>query len=161
MARVRGSVGTTRGFLSSVNKWTLDTRERSTQAYRNGALDFYDALAAETPVKTGNLRNSLVAHLNSDGDMAMVTGPGNTSDDSTYRGGAEKSISNIMQAELGDRISYVYHATYARRLEYGFFGADSLGRVYSQAGRFWIARVGSRYRSIMRAAASRLSMRVK
>lgn len=159
MARVRGSVGTTRGFIKAVNKWTLETEQRSTDAFRNGALDFYDALSAETPVDTGNLRNSLVAHIG--GDAAMVTGPGVTSADDTYRSGANQSISNIMSANLGDKISYVYHATYARRLNLGFVGFDSLGRFYNQAGRFWIEKVGARYRSIMRAAATRLRMQVK
>lgn len=159
MAKIRGSVGTTRGFLQAVNKWTKATEERSTEAYQNGAIDFYDALSRETPVLTGNLRNSLVAHV---GDATMtVTGPGLTSGDNTNRSGASESIANIMRAKLGDRISYVYHATYARRLNNGFFGVDSLGRSYNQAGRFWIERVGAQYRSIMRAAATRLRMDMK
>lgn len=159
MARIGGSVGTSRGFIQAVNKWTRETEQRSEEAFQNGALDFYDALARETPVLTGNLRNSLVAHVG--GVTQTVTGPGNTSSDSTFRGGAEQSIANIMGAKIGDKISYVYHATYARRLNLGFVGFDSLGRFYNQAGRFWIERVGSQYRSIMRAAATRLRMASK
>lgn len=151
--------GTTRGFVQSVNKWTRETEERSEQAFRNGALDFYDALAAATPVLTGNLRNSLVATTN--GNTATVTGPGNNPNDSTFRSGAETSIRNIMSAKIGDKISYMYNATYFRRLNYGFTGYDSLGRYYNQAGRFWVQAVGARYRSIMRAAASRLRMKMK
>lgn len=159
MARISGSVGTKRGFVQAVNKWTRETQERSEQAFRNGALDFYDALARETPVLTGNLRNSLVAHVG--GVTQTVTGPGANPSDSTFRGGAEQSIANIMNAKLGDKISYVYHATYARRLNLGFVGFDKLGRFFNQPGRFWIERVGSRYRSIMRAAATRLRLAVK
>ena len=151
--------GTTRGFVDSVNQWTRETEERSEQAFRNGALDFYDALADATPVLTGNLRNSLVATVN--GETSIVTGPGSNPSDSTFRGGAETSISNIMGAKLGDRISFMYNAPYVRRLNYGFTGYDSLGRFYNQAGRFWIQRVGARYRSIMRAAATRLRMQMK
>lgn len=160
MARIGGSAGTTRGFLSSVNAWTKQTEERSEQAFQNGLLNFYDALSAETPVDTGNLRNSLIASVNGTASPS-VTGPGNNSSDSTYRGGAEQSIGNIMSAKVGDRVSFIYLASYARRLNYGFTGADSLGRVYSQAGRFWIEAVGARYRSIMRAAATRLRMKMK
>lgn len=159
MAKIRGSVGTTRGFLKSVNKWTRETEERSTDALRNGALDFYDALADATPVDTGNLRNSLVAHVN--GDAAMVTGAGNEASEIASRSGYNQSIANIMSAKLGDKISFVYHATYARRLNYGFVGFDRLGRFYNQSGRFWIEAVGSRYRTIMRAAATRLKMQFK
>ena len=151
--------GTTRGFLQAVNNWTKETEERSEQAFRNGALDFYDALAAATPVLTGNLRNSLIATVG--GETSSVTGPGNSTSDSTFRSGAESSISNIMSAKIGDRISYMYNATYFRRLNYGFTGYDSLGRYYNQAGRFWVHTVGVRYRSIMRAAASRLRMKMK
>lgn len=160
MARIRGSVGTSRGFLQAVNKWTLETEQRSEEAFQNGALDFYDALSRETPVDTGNLRNSLVATVNGVGSTT-VTGPGTNPSDSTFRGGAEQSIANIMSAKIGDKISYVYHATYARRLNLGFVGYDSLGRFYNQAGRFWIERVGSQYRSIMRAAATRLKLASK
>lgn len=151
--------GTTRGFIASVNKWTLETEERSNEAFRNGALDFYDALAKATPVLTGNLRNSLVATTN--GSTTIVTGHGLNPSDNAYRGGAETSIANIMTAKIGDKISYMYGATYFRRLNYGFTGFDSLGRFYNQAGRFWVQTVGARYRSIMRAAASRLRMKMK
>lgn len=153
MARV---AGTTRGFLASVNKWAKKTEARSEAAFQNGLLDFYDAIAAATPVDTGNLRNSLVASVNGQGDTSIVTGPGVTSSDSTYRSGASQSIAAIMSAKIGDRVSFRYHATYAMRLNYGFHGVDSLGRYYNQPGRFWIQSVGSQYRSIMRRAATRL-----
>lgn len=151
--------GTSRGFVQAVNKWTLATEQRSNEAFRNGALDFYDELSKATPVLAGNLRNSLVATVN--GNTSSVTGPGNSSSDSTFRSGAETSIANIMNAKIGDKISYMYNATYFRRLNYGFTGFDSLGRYYNQAGRFWVQTVGARYRSIMRAAATRLRMKMK
>ena len=86
--------GTARGFVQAVNKWTLATEQRSNEAFRNGALNFYDELSKATPVPTGNLRNSLVATVN--GNTSSVTGPGNSSSDSTFRSGAETSIANIM-----------------------------------------------------------------
>lgn len=151
--------GTTRGFLASVNKWTLETEERSTDAFRNGSLDFYDALAKATPVDTGNLRNSLVATVN--GNTATVTGPGNTSSDNAFRSGAESSIANIMSAKIGDKVSFMYNAVYVLAQNYGFTGYDSLGRFRNTPGKFWIQAVGARYRSIMRAAATRLRMKMK
>lgn len=161
MARIKGTVGTSRGFSKAIGKWNQETLQRSEDAFKNGLLDFYDELADATPVLTGNLRNSLGVNINGAGDTAVVTGPGNTSADSTFRGGASTAIANIMQVKLGDRVQFLYGATYARRLNNGFFGADRLGRVYSQPGRFWIERVGARYRSIMRAAASRLRIAAK
>lgn len=151
--------GTTRGFLQAVNKWTKETPERAEEAFQNGLLNFYDALSDATPVDTGNLRNSLTATVN--GSSTTVTGPGSSSGDSTFRSGAESSIANIMSAKLGDKVSFTYNATYFRRLNYGFTGFDSLGRFYNQAGRFWVQRVGAQYRSIMRAAATRLRLAMK
>lgn len=160
MAKIQGSAGTTRGFLQAVNKWTRETEERSETALQNTALEFYDALRDATPVDTGNLRNSLIASVNGPA-AATVTGPGNNPSDASFRSGAEQSIGNIMNAKLGDKISYVYLATYARRLNYGFVGFDSLGRFYNQAGRFWIERVGSQYRSIARRVATALRLQSK
>lgn len=152
--------GTTRGFLQSVNKWTLETEERSTEAFQNGILDFYDELRANTPVDTGNLRDAWV--VSKDGEQIQtVTGPGDTPGVSGNRSGIEQSISTIMDLKLGDKASIMNQATYYRRLEYGFNGFDSLGRYYNQPGRFFTAQVGARYRSIMRAAATRLKLASK
>lgn len=155
MARRNGSVGTSRGFLRAVNKWTLETEERSNDAFREGVKDFYDEMWRETPVDTGNLRNSLKATKDGVEPSQSPTGPG-------YANSAiPESYSAIDSLVIGERISLVYSATYARRLNLGFTGFDSLGRYYSQPGRFWIEAVGSRYRSIMRAAATRLGMNMK
>lgn len=151
--------GTTRGFVQAVNKWTKETEERSETAFQNTALEFYDELRKATPVDTGNLRNSLVASVG--GSQQMVTGPGNNPSDSGFRSGAETSIANIMNAKLGDRISFLYLASYARRINDGFTGYDSLGRYFNTPGRFWIQRVGSQYRSIARRVATALRMQMK
>ena len=155
MAR-RRNAATSRGFLQSINKWTRETEQRSTDAFQEGSKDFYDQLAAATPVDTGHLRGSLVATVNGN---AQSSGPTNVF--FAEGSGAAESYVNIDNAKLGDRISYQYRATYWRRLNFGFFGPDSLGRVYNQPGRFWIEQVGARYRSIMRAAATALRMKMK
>lgn len=151
MARISGGVGTSRGFLQSVRKWTKQTKERSEEAFQIGVLDFAIALNEAAPIDTGFLRSSLTAGING----SVPQGP-NAEYGSNYND--QRLLSTIGQLKLGDRITLVYQAPYARRLEYGFTGADSLGRFYNQAGRFWIAQTGAKYRSIMRAAASRLAM---
>lgn len=151
--------GTTRSFSRQVNKWTLATEQRSEDAFRNGLLDFYDELRAATPVDTGNLRDAWVA--SDGGRVQMVTGPGDTSGQSSNRSGISQSVAAISSAKLGDKISFMNYATYFLRLERGFVGPDSLGRVYSQPGRWFAARVGAQYRSIMRRAATRLKMAMK
>jgi len=149
MARVRGSVGTTRGFLQAVNKWTKQTVERSEEAFKIGVLDFAIHLRDTTPIDTGFLRSSLTAGINGQ----LPSGP-NAEYGSVYND--TRLLDVINNLKLGDRIMLVYQATYARRLEYGFTGTDSLGRFYNQAGRFWITAAGQKYSSIMRRAATRL-----
>lgn len=147
---------TNRGFLQAVSKWTRETEERSTDAFREGSKDFYDALEAATPRLTGNLRGSLVATVNGNVEMS---GPTNL--DYAEGSGKAESYVNIDNAKLGDRIGYSYRALYWRRLNFGMVGYDSAGRFVNQAGRFWIQAVGARYRSIMRAAATRLRLKMK
>lgn len=154
MARVRGNAGTTRGFLQAVNKWTRETDERVEAALQNTALEFFYALRRATPVLTGNLRDSLIAGPKGTVTTA-VTGP------SEARSGEEISIAAIMGLNTGDRVEFVYSATYAMRQNYGFVGTDILGRTYNQAGKFWIEAVGSQYRSIARRVATDLRMQFK
>jgi len=149
MARVSGSVGTTRGFLQAVNKWTKETKERSEASFKAGLKDFSTELTETTPIDTGFLRSSLVVGVKG----SVPSGP-NAEYGSSYN---STRISNAIDSvKLGDRVVFIYGATYARRLEYGFTGIDSLGRHYNQAGRFWITAAGQKYRSIMRRAATRL-----
>lgn len=152
--------GTTRGFLNSVNAWTKETEQRSEEAFQNGILDFLDALRDETPVLTGNLRDAWVVSKNGD-PISTVTGPGDNPSESGPRSGISQSIATIMSLKIGDKASIMNHATYFLRIERGFVGYDSIGRFYNQTGRFFAAKVGSRYRSIMRAAATRLRLSSK
>lgn len=149
MARVQGSVGTSRGFLQSVNRWTLATKERSEDAFKMGILDFAIELNETAPILTGFLRSSLTAGING----SIPQGP-NAEYGSVYND--QRLLSVIDQLKLGDRVTLVYTASYAARLEYGFTGFDSLGRgPFNQAGRFWISAAGQKYRQIMRRAATR------
>jgi hypothetical protein len=134
-----------------VNKWTKQTIERSEEAFKIGVLDFFIHLRDTTPIDTGFLRSSLTLGINGQ----MPEGP-NAAYGSVYND--VRALSVIDQLKLGDRIMMVYQAPYARRLEYGFTGYDSLGRYYNQPGRFWITAAGQKYASIMRRAATRLRM---
>ncbi len=150
MARIRGgNLGVSRGFSNAVNKWTKETEERATEAFQIGSLDFFIALRDATPKDTGALRASMVAGVNGSVPAGPFNTYGSTSNDT-------EALSQIGKLKLGDKLTIVWRAPYALRLEYGFVGADSLGRFFNQAGRFFAASVSARYTSIMRAAASRL-----
>jgi hypothetical protein len=148
MARINGNVGTSRGFSNAVNKWTKETEERIDRAKKAGLKDFRDALLVATPIDTGNLR----ASLQTSPQGGITAGPYQE-----YGSDYNISSSNAVIDSLppDGRVSFVYRAPYARRLEYGFTGVDSIGRHYNQAGRFWIKHTSARFVSIMRAAATR------
>lgn len=150
MARIRGgNLGVSRGFSKAVNKWTKETIQRSEEAFQIGTLDFFIALRDATPIDTGYLRSSLTVGKNG----TVPAGP-NAEYGSVYND--TRALDVISQLKLGYKVTMVYNAPYAMRVNYGFIGYDRLGRYFNQAGRFWVEAISARYVSIMRAAATRL-----
>ena len=148
MAR-RPKGGTSRRLGKSVRKWALECEENAEATVRRASLDFRDHLLELTPIDTGNLRSSLVLGLNGN----IPQGPHNAymSDDNEARARAV-----VASMKAGDTVDYRFLAVYALRLNYGFSGPDSLGRVFSQPGRFWIQEAGKSWNKILRRAATEL-----
>lgn len=118
MRRARGS------FSKQVTDWCSKSEKRVQFVMRESvALVLRDANRPVTqggnlPFKDGNLRNTLVSRV---GGI-----PG--SDDAT-------DYMLVLSSWDGRDTFYAgWSAAYARRMEYGFVGADSLGRVYNQRG---------------------------
>ncbi len=88
-----------------------------------GALIVQNAAKQRAPYRTGNLRRSI--HIGGHEDLA----PDHT--------GIERTTGNpVPPPERNGTEVAVYVGTnveYARRIEYGFSGADALGRTYNQA----------------------------
>ncbi|MDP9590578.1 UNVERIFIED_ORG: hypothetical protein J2W19_003142 [Shinella zoogloeoides] len=78
---------------------------------------------------TGNLINSLASGLNGS------FGP--PSEDSY--------LVTLSQMEIGDIARFAWTAPYARRMELGFFGADSLGRTYEQPGNHFVGAAAAQF----------------
>lgn len=76
----------------------------------------HNEIQERTPVDTGFLRGTLNASLNSPKPVD------------------HGSPNAIAKASLKDSIFLTFSTNYAMRIEYGFDGADSLGRVYHQKG---------------------------
>ena len=81
------------------------------------------------PKVTGNLARSLLAQI---GQRVTVS-------DATDFAGTDVGVIAV-QAMLGDEVFFGYQAKYAKRQNYGFVGADSLGRQYNQAGNNFVER---------------------
>lgn len=86
------------------------------------------------PVVTGNLRKSLIVAIN-----GMKAGKGE-----------ESHINAIPLMRPGDTVFIGWTAEYARRMEYGFTGTDSLGRSYNQQGYGFLRQAVQKWGQIVR-----------
>jgi len=128
--------------FSTLDQWTKKTEKRI-DAVLKDATQSVIAVAQQTkakggrmPVDTGNLRNSL---------------------QSSIAGGAsgEGESSHILVAPLmkgGDVATFTWTAEYARRVNNGFTGADSLGRNYTQVGAHFVEGAVDQWPAIVRAS---------
>lgn len=103
--------------LTVFHQSTADTAEiANTPEARGGKL----------PVVTSFLRNSQRGKVG-----GLPSGPSNSDESAPV----EPVALSVLEANLGDTFYVGWTAAYARRLEYGFNGSDSTGRVYNQAGK--------------------------
>ena len=136
--------------FSTLDQWTKKTEKRI-DAVLKDATQSVIAVAQQTkakggrmPVITGNLRNSL---------------------QSSIAGGAsgEGESSHILVVPLmkgGDVATFTWTAEYARRINSGFTGADSLGRNYSQVGAHFVEGAVDQWPAIVRASIAKAKARV-
>lgn len=145
--------GTPRQFHLDIVAWCNKVNADIRATYIETIQDINEQIVVRSPgppgkngKATGFLRGSWHAALNH-----VPTGRG-------ARGVNPTSRLNFVAAQI--QIGDVYYlgntAKYARRLEYGFVGTDSLGRTFNQAGRFWVQGVMNQATAIAREAAIRV-----
>lgn len=97
------------------------------------------------PVKTGNLARSVVV----DNKPPQI-----------IEGLAAGDYSlGVAAIKPGDTIYIGWQAAYSRRLNYGFVGADSLGRVYNQAGYGFAEAAAAKWPDIVTRQAAKIGGR--
>jgi hypothetical protein len=108
-------------FTSDVSKWCNEAKGLASDVFQAIAFDAVMRVQELTPVKTGFLRSNWTAIRKGDAEpvAGRVSPPGVA----------------IADAEVGDVILIINPVAYARRIEFGFVGEDSLGRYYNQQGR--------------------------
>ncbi|MFD4120909.1 hypothetical protein ACFWQD_06315 [Alcaligenes faecalis] len=119
-------------FAAQVGAWAAKSEARL-QATRNRAIVLLGEEMSRTkeeggrvPFEKGNLARSLIA--SDQGMPKTAEGP--------FSGGNVGAVAVLLP--LTKAIWLGYQAVYARRMNYGFVGADSLGRVYNQAGNHFV-----------------------
>jgi len=123
-------------FAAQVANWGEKAKRNSAIVFRSAVQKLTNSLHSDvgtgmgaTPFLTGNLRRSL---LGSSAAMPM------TSENDNFADGMGATTLIIQGLDIGDTFFIGFQANYARRLEYGFVGEDSLGRNYNQSGRFFV-----------------------
>ncbi|WP_027685060.1 hypothetical protein [Rhizobium leguminosarum] len=135
-------------FAAQVSEWAKEEIDRAEAVFHTAAQTVANDVRTSVseggrmPVKTGNLRRSLMA---STSDMPRIQEGKTTFSDS----GVEIIIAG---AELGSTVYLGFQAAYAARMNYGFVGTDSLGRAYNQTGYGFVDAVSQRWPAIVAAA---------
>ncbi|MBX4920996.1 hypothetical protein HJA76_14990 [Rhizobium bangladeshense] len=132
-------------FAAQVGEWASAELDRAEAVFQTAAQTVANevrtavAEGGRMPVKTGNLRRSLMASTST---MPTIKEGKETFSDS----GVELVIAG---AELGGSIYLGFQAAYAARMNYGFVGTDALGRTFNQAGYGFVDAVAQRWPQIV------------
>lgn len=137
-------------FSAAVDAWAKKSERRLTAVYRRSVEILADEMTmtkpqgGRVPFDTGNLARSL---------LASTSGMPKTSESQ-----ASGSNVGIVAATLqfGQPVWIGYQAIYARRMNYGFIGPDSLGRVYNQQGNYFVEGAIANWQQIVNRAVAEL-----
>ena len=139
-------------FADAVDAWTKETEQRMTAVWRQSIDDLADTMnrtrsnGGRLPHLTGNLMRSLLASTSA---MPSTGGP-----NAKYTGQDVGLVTAGLQ--LDQTVWLGYQAIYARRMNYGFVGQDSLGRTYNQAGAHFVEGAIADWPNIVRMAVSKI-----
>jgi len=133
-------------FAEAVGSWASATERRLSAVHKKAieklAMEMTRTRAegGNVPVDTGNLYRSL---------LASTTAMPKTAE-APFAGSNAPSV--IATLRLNDTLWLGFQAKYARRINFGFVGADALGRVYNQQGAHFVERAIAMWPQIVREA---------
>lgn len=136
-----------KSFSASVEAFTGKTKRQMRDVFAESVQDVIEiaqtpkAKGGRMPVDTGNLRSSLASGLN--GSFGNI--------------GADSYAVTLTGLELGDIARFAWTADYARRMELGFNGTDSLGRTYEQSGNHFVGSAAAQWPQIVTKWAGRVN----
>lgn len=139
-------------FADLVGAWAAETEARLLRVFRVSVGDLGSEMVrtrtngGTLPHLTGNLMRSLL--LSTSSMPNVVAGQDRFAGADVGAAAAQLKIADV--AYLG------YQAAYARRMNYGFVGQDSLGRTYNQEGNFFVERAAAMWPQIVAAAADKV-----
>lgn len=134
-------------FSDQLSAWAKATEKRMEAVYRRSVellaeeMTRTKANGGRVPLDTGNLYRSLLASKQEMPRMAAGPFPG-------FDIGAITA-----SLKMSEPVFIGYQAVYARRMEFGYVGADSLGRIYNQQGNYFVAGAIAQWPQIVAQAA--------
>lgn len=141
-------------FRMGFTKWGAQTNEALDALARQTCFAIAEEVHGTTPVDTGTLKGAWQPSL----DKA-VDAP---SEGAAPSGGGSAQITAVAAGvKAGSRFFMVNHLAYAKRIEFGFVGVDSLGRSYDQKGRYFVTTAVKRWPQIVAKVAASLGMTKK
>lgn len=142
----------TQEYVASLDDWVAQVKVDLAAVARQSIYALAFDVVTDTPVDLGFLRGNWQPSIGAipppKETVALDPGGGLAAADLAV------SLANLT---LGDTFYYTNACVYARRLEYGFVGHDSLGRYYNQAGRYYVTNNVARWDEIVQAKAMELS----
>ena len=134
-----------KAFRANVTRWAEKFNVDLLALARQTAQEAAEQVHYYTPIDLGFLRGSWQPSLNT-----PKTDEGN--------GAGIATLSAVLTGiKLGDVFWMTNNAAYALRIEFGFVGPDKLGRVYNQAGQFYVTKVMKRWGTIVESQARALA----
>lgn len=143
-------------FTATVSAWVRKSEKRMIAVFKESAQQVGLEVKGKTPVDTGFLRASLLASTSS---MPLIDRETRPEKNAVIADNNAEIALVIAGASLGDTIYFGFTAAYARRIEYGFSGEDSLGRKYNQTGVGMVRLTAQRWPDIVREVAAKAKAR--
>ena len=131
----------------SVARWVEKAKRLAPAALQATATDALARVRELTPVRTGQLRAAWQVVIG--GEQLKIDG---------REGSDDALMARISDLTLGQTIILLNPTVYARRVEYGFTGTDSLGRHFNQAGHFMMTQTIAELPKIAERATQRVLM---
>lgn len=144
-----------KSFSATVGAWASKSEARITAVRRRAVELLGDEMTrtkpqgGRVPVDTGNLSRSLLADTRA---MPKIA-------DGPFSGSNVGIITATLRAD--QTVWLGYQAAYARRMNSGFVGADSLGRVYNQQGHYFVEGAAQQWSEFVKKAAAEIQQSVE
>lgn len=140
-----------RTFTAEIKDWARRFPDKMDALARQTCQQVSENVITSTPVDTGFLRSSWQPSIGT--PQAAKGGEG-------MQGQAQAQVElTIAQMQAGEVYYLTNNAVYAKRIEFGFVGQDSLGRTFNQQGRFMVTDNVKRWPSVVARMAKDLGLK--